>query len=443
MRAPAAAVLVAAGAAGILPACMRVALFPSGTRGDFQPLLAFAVGLKAAGHAPHMVCNPNFCRDAEAFGIACTPIGVDNEALLRGLKLGISHTRAAYQIFHLGRGRIAGLVDQAIPLAQGADAIIGSGTQRSAATVAELLGVPYVHVAYSPQTFRSSRHAPFVVPLSGLPAVVNRLLWDGFLAASRAAFIGPLDDKRRALGLAPVRDTYEYLYPRGSFLAADPEIAPLPPDSTLIYPPLGAFLLPDRRPLGAELERFLAAGPPPVYIGFGSNVDPDPEGTTALLVAAAAAAGVRLVLSSGWAGYGERMAASDAVLAVGSVSHALLLPRVAAIVHHGGAGTTAAAARSGRPQIVVPHVFDQFQWARWVHRAGLGPAPIARSRLTVERLAAAVRAAHAPDIQARAAALAERLRDRDPVADAVALLARIVGERAAPPAGRAQPGRGS
>lgn len=409
---------------------MRVVLFPSGTRGDFQPLLALAVGLRQAGHDPVVVCNPNYCAEAEAFGVPSCPLGVNNEALLRGKKLGSSHVRAAFELFRRGRGRVVPLIEGLIPIARGADAIVGGGTQRSAATVAELHGIPYIHVLYTPQMFSSSHHAPFVAPVLGLPGFANRLLWRGFAAANRAVFAGPLNRKRRALGLSPLRDFQEHFYPRDSLVAADPELAPAPPDAPLVHPAIGALHLPDPRPLDPELERFLAAGSPPVYIGFGSTVDPDPARTTALFVEAARAAGVRLVLLRGWSGYGAELPPGDGVLVVGPVSHALLFPRVAAIVHHGGAGTTSAAARSGRPQIVVPHVFDQFQWGSWVHQAGLGPRPISRPRLSVERLAAALRAAAGSGVRDRAAAFGAELRRRDPVALGVAAIVRIVGERA-------------
>lgn len=407
---------------------MRIVLFPSGTRGDFQPLLVLAVGLQAAGHDPLLVGNPNYHADAAAFGVPFSALGVDNEKLLRGKKLGTSQVRAAFELFRRGRGRVVSLIEGLIPLARGADAIVGGGTQRSAATVAELYGIPYINVVYTPQMFRSSHHAPFVTPILDLPGFANRMLWRGFAATNHAVFAGPLNRKRRALGLAPIRDFQEHFYPSDSLVASDPELAVTPPDAPPAHLAIGALPLPDERPLDAEVERFLAAGPAPVYLGFGSMVDPDPDRATAIFVEAARAAGMRLVLLRGWSGYGAKLAADDRVLVVGPVSHRLLFSRVATIVHHGGAGTTSAAARSGRPQIVIPHVFDQFQWGRWVRQAGIGPEPIARRRLTAEHLAAALRAATDPGMCERAAALGAELRRRDPVAAGVAAIVRRIAE---------------
>jgi len=168
-----------------------------------------------------------------------------------------------------------------------------------------------------------------------------------------------------------------------------------------------------------DLEAFLAAGPPPVYIGFGSMGTDDPAATARLVLDANVAAGVRAIVRRGWA----RLLAADppaSVHFVESVPHAWLLPRVAAAVHHGGAGTTAASLRAGVPTVIVPFHGDQFFWARRVQELGAGPAPITRRRLTVERLAAALVAATSdPALRGRAAALGERIRAEDGIGDAM------------------------
>jgi vancomycin aglycone glucosyltransferase len=162
--------------------------------------------------------------------------------------------------------------------------------------------------------------------------------------------------------------------------------------------------------LPEKLDAFLRAGEPPVYIGFGSMTDPDPAAGTRLVLEAVARAGVRAVLSSGWAGLGDAPL-PESVTVTGPVSHASLFRRVAAVVHHGGAGTTTTAARAGAPQILVPHVLDQFHWAERVTRLGLGPAALPRRRLRAERLADAIASLRDNEhVTQRAAELGERLR---------------------------------
>jgi len=243
---------------------------------------------------------------------------------------------------------------------------------------------------------------------------------------------GPLNHVRRQLGLEPVRDFVEYFSPPGgSVVAADPELALVPPDVTLVRPLTGALHLPDERPLPSELEAFLRAGEPPVYVGFGSMGDAHPERTSRAVIEGVRAAGRRLVLSSGWAGLGDAAERAklvgDDVIVVGPVSHWLLFPRVAAIVHHGGAGTTGAALRAGRPQLVVPHLFDQFQWGQWVARAGVGPEPLPKRRLTADRLGAKlIELLRQARYTSRAEELSHRVRARDPAAQWVALVEDIV-----------------
>ena len=143
--------------------------------------------------------------------------------------------------------------------------------------------------------------------------------------------------------------------------------------------------------LPAKLADFLDAGPPPLYIGFGSMTDPAPQASTALLLDAIERAGVRAVVSQGWAGLGGLPLPSH-VQVVGAVDHSTLFRKVALVVHHGGAGTTTTAARAGVPQILVPHVLDQYHWAGRIQRLGVGPPPLRRRRLTADALAQSLRA---------------------------------------------------
>ena len=411
---------------------MRIVLAPAGSRGDFQPLLALAVGLRDAGHDVVMLASPNFVSEVTAFGIPVHAVGFDIEVFLRETGFEASPMRATLTLFRVGRQKVVELIAEAVALAQGADLVIGSGAQIAAPTVAEAVGAPYAYVAFTPQALWSRHHPPFTFPIMGMPGFVNRLLWHGFIRLTAAVFGGPLNGQRRALGLAPVRDWYGHFFPRdATILASDPELAQPAPDSKLALPPTGAYHLRDTRPIEPALERFLARGAPPVYVGFGSMVDKRPAQTTRMIVEAARAAGTRLLLSRGWAGFGGDAAAlGDDVMSTGPVSHALLFPRVSAVVHHGGAGTTAAAARAGRPQVIVPHVFDQFMWARWVHAAGLGPSPLPRSRLTAARLAERLRAVSADPKHGHAArAVAVQLEARDAIAAGVAAVEQLVSAR--------------
>jgi UDP:flavonoid glycosyltransferase YjiC (YdhE family) len=169
----------------------------------------------------------------------------------------------------------------------------------------------------------------------------------------------------------------------------------------------------------AALVDFLQAGPPPVVVGFGSITVRDPEETTVLVLSALRAARQRGLLLTGWGGLSQADLPDD-VFKLEAVPHDWLFPRAAAVVHHGGAGTTAAALRAGVPSIVVPNFMDQPFWAQRVVALGAGPRPIPRNRLNAARLSAALRAAVEDEsFRARAAAVGRRLRAEDGVGRAV------------------------
>jgi len=159
-----------------------------------------------------------------------------------------------------------------------------------------------------------------------------------------------------------------------------------------------------------ELLAFLRAGPPPVYIGFGSIVVDDPNAMTQLIFEAVKQTGQRALVSKGWGGLGaDQFGIPDGVFMLGNVPHDWLFRCVSCVVHHGGAGTTAAGIKAGRPTVVVPFFGDQPFWGAMVARAGAGPSPIPHKQLTAEKLAAAIAEALKPSSMERARELADKI----------------------------------
>jgi sterol 3beta-glucosyltransferase len=172
----------------------------------------------------------------------------------------------------------------------------------------------------------------------------------------------------------------------------------------------------------ADLLHFLEAGPPPVYVGFGSMVDQEAQDVTRMVVEALAHSGQRGVLLGGWANLGAGTL-PDSIYRTENIPHDWLFPRMAAVVHHGGAGTTAAGLRAGKPSVIVPFFADQPFWAERVYRLGAGPQPILRKRLSVDTLVQAIRQAVAdPIIRQKAAELGEKICAEDGVRNAVKLI---------------------
>ena len=157
-----------------------------------------------------------------------------------------------------------------------------------------------------------------------------------------------------------------------------------------------------------DLLKFLEAGPPPVYIGFGSIVVDEPNALSSLIFEAVKKAGVRALVSKGWGGLGtDELGVPDGVFMLGNVPHDWLFEHVSAVVHHGGAGTTAAGVSTGKPTVIVPFFGDQAWWGRMIARAGAGPQPIPYKQLTADKLAAAIEEALRPSTLEKAAAMGE------------------------------------
>ena len=241
----------------------------------------------------------------------------------------------------------------------------------------------------------------------------------------------PLTNECRAdlLGLPPLSAGYWWHVDSPDtdvpmIYAYSPVVLPRPSDWGQFKQVSGYWFLDgasDYEPPG-QLAAFLDGGSPPIYVGFGSMVDHERDETTAIVIDAVSRAGRRAILHAGWSGLGSGDM-PDSILVVDDVPHDWLFRRCAAVVHHGGAGTTAAGLRAGVPTVVVPFFLDQFFWAWRVRDLGAGPPGIPRKRLTAERLAAAmVQATDDETMRARAAAIGERIRGEDGLARGVSLV---------------------
>jgi len=370
---------------------VRVLVVTFGTRGDVQPMLALSLGLRASGDEVTVALPPNAVEWARSLGLQAHGVGVDFEVAMR--HVGTSPRKA----LPIMQSEIAVHARELRPLVEGADRVVSASVYDVAVSLAEARGIPYRHVALSPQVLPSGEHPFPGLPMQDMPRWFNRFTWWMNGGVWKLWFRSRINAARRDLGLAPVLDVYRQRLSPGVIVASEPALSPIPADVDVPATQVGTFFLRDERPLPADVERFLAAGPPPVYAGFGSMPDGDPGRTRAVLAEAARQAGVRLLVGSGWAGLtGEQ--------AVGDVNHAALFARCAVVVHHGGAGTTATALRAGVPQVVVPHVFDQFYWASRALRAGVSGGTVPRGQLGAARLAGAIRQALALGERARAVA---------------------------------------
>jgi vancomycin aglycone glucosyltransferase len=404
---------------------MNVLLAPHGTRGDVQPMVALALALRARGHAVSFVAPDNSISWVRSFGFDAVANGIDVEEILRSN--GGAFDSMRWQARHFSEVLIPRLFESVAAAAPNADLIVGAGVQVAAGSVAEARGVPYASAVFCPCVVPTGASPPPTVRVQTLPSWMNRAIWSASRPLADLLLRRPINRARRRLDLpadpAPMTTMLGDLI----IVAADRDLAPLPDDAPERIVGTDAWVLDDPSALDPRIEAFLDAGDPPVYIGFGSMVAARGEALVAHAIAAVRSIGARALVAGGWAGLDAFVADADDLLAVRAAPHGALLPRVAAVIHHGGAGTTTAAARAGRPQVVVPHILDQFYWAHRVEALGIGPralpVPLVVADVLAERLD---RAVNDPRIISRSAALGGGIASRNGVETAVELLEALV-----------------
>jgi vancomycin aglycone glucosyltransferase len=392
---------------------MRVLLTTFGSRGDVQPVLALAVALRALG-ADARVCAPPDEEFAKLFAVAGVPLlpaftsvrewvaeMLPKRATISLPKVAAQVMAAQYQAISAAARGFDGM---------GCDVMVATGLFSSVAaarSVAEKHGMRYVLAAYCPIFLPSPYQRPFEYPSHPHPAGVtdNQILWDRDVQVMNELFGGGLNTLRSSIGLPKVDNVRDYCYTNRPWLAADPVLAPWRESTQIDVVQTGAWILPDERPLPAELLAFLDAGAPPVYVGFGSL--PAPKEFAKMAIDVVRAQGRRVLILRGWAELALVDDREDCFI-VGEVNQQALFPKVAAVVHHGGAGTTTAAARAGIPQVVVPQIVDQPYWASRVWDLGIGSAHHGPTP-TAESLAAALESALSPGTRARALAVADTI----------------------------------
>ena len=387
---------------------MRVLLSAWGSRGDIEPLAALALRLRELG-AEVRVCAPpdeEFTALFARVGVALIPLGPSVRSIAASLK-----APSPDAAFRLAAELVAERFEILPAAAEGCDVLVATGLMPAGArSVAEKLGIRYVLACFHIFGLPSRHFPPAARPgrQSSEDETDNRVLWQQDAERVNALYKEPLNSHRAAIGLPQVDDVRDHVLTDQVWLAADPVLAPWKDLTDLDIVQTGAWFLPDERPLPVEVEAFLAAGHPPVYVGFGSMAMRTSGDLGRVAIEATRANGRRVILSRGWADL-ALTDGRDECLMVGDVNHQALFPRVAAVVHHGGAGTTTTAALAGAPQVLVPQIVDQPHWARRVAELGIGAAhdgPVPTS----ESLASALGTALAPKTRARATAVAAEVR---------------------------------
>lgn len=421
---------------------MKIGLQTWGSEGDVRPFVALAAGLAGAGHEPTLavseIRSKDFSAYGERFGFEIRPVGrleMDDDRIKELAKQIFDDwnpIRQGGRLFeHLFNPMAEDMLVEAKRLCAENDLVIGHFFMHPLKIAAELSGKPLVTVYTAPIIPTAD------LPVAGTPNLgrgLNRLVWKVTDILVNKFWKPNSDAMFVREGLTPPRSMMRDLWDSGllNLVASSPALFARPSDWPDRYELCGFFVVPgegEPDPVPESLERFLSEGPPPVYYTFGSMLssEPNPRQVTEILVAAALKSGRRAVIQSSWEelpGLGEHPDIYRAVRA----PHARVFPRCAAVVHHGGAGTTHSAVLAGRPSVVVEHTSDQPFWAGLLYQAGLSPRPLHRKSVTPDKLARAVRCAtDDPAMTARAEEAARRLAEEDGVGRAVKLIGRYSG----------------
>ncbi len=414
---------------------MRVGIQAWGSEGDIRPLVAIGYGLVRRGHDVELVytdiANRRYDAVAASLGMTAravaTPVIAD-EAALYEIGLSAINTRsplaqATIVVDRLLKPAEDAIFAAAVDLCGRSDLIVSHCLLTQVRAAAQLAGKPDVSVTFA-HTMVPSRHInPHGMPRLGQTG--SAVGWSVARFVLNRVMLGPVNDFRRRVGVPPVKDLLldgwaSHLL---NLIAVSPVLCIEPPD----WPPWNrvcGFLAPpstSHEQVSPELEAFLTAGDPPVFMGFGSLMPVSSSYLTesvALMKEAARLAGCRAIIQAEVPPErGERL------VIVGRSPHAQVFPRCAAVVHHCGAGTTHTTLKAGVPSVCVPHVSDQFGWADALRRLGVAPTAVTRRSLTAPKLARRIKEVlAAPDMRTRAAAISARMKDDDGPARAAELI---------------------
>lgn len=409
---------------------MRIAIHTLGTRGDIQPYLALALGLKAEGHEVLIAAPTQF----EAF-IGTRGVGF---AHLPGEYLQLMETEEAKAALSGSGGFAAGfkLMRHFKPIGRKQLSQEWEAARRFKPELIiyhpKAVGVPHIAERLSCPTVLASP-LPGFTPTSEFASPLLPFRTVGpFNRASHSVMAGSADVIFRKLvgewrigelGLA--RRPRQLLRPQATLYAYSPEVIPAPADWPSNVAVTGYWFLDEDstwRP-DPQLRAFLDAGGPPVYVGFGSMPGIDPQALVRDVSDALAQAGQRGVIATGGGAMDVRTASAGHIHVIEGAPHAQLFPLMSACVHHGGAGTTGAALRAGKPSVICPFFGDQPFWARRIHALGVGTAPLGMKKIDAASLAAAIREVTAnSSLRSKAMELGSRIRNEDGVAAAIRFL---------------------
>jgi len=419
---------------------MKITIFAAGSQGDIQPCVSLSKGLQQEGYRVTLAAPEDFAGYVQKHDVSFYPLRGDVQKIMAsdtGRKFmetgGANPIKSIRAIRTMIAPVMMRMVEDAYTACRDADALICLGVfSPFGQSIAESLNIPNINLEPTPLLPTRVFPAPSWPIQRNLGGLHNYLSGIAMLQVIWQWYSPFVRDFRQRLGLPACSAArfYQALRSTPMLGAYSPSIIPHPADWPANIHVTGAFFLDqqaDWQP-SPELKAFLEAGSPPVYVGFGSMAGRNPEKLAKLILDALAKSGQRGLLLTGWGGLRAGLV-PDNVFVLDSAPHRWLFPRMAAVVHHGGAGTTAEGLRAGMPSVIVPFAFDQFFWGARIKELGLGPDPIPQKDLTADRLAETIRISVTDaGMKQRANSCGAAIRAENGIGSAVEIIKQYFGE---------------
>ena len=356
---------------------MKISIVINGTRGDVQPMLALALELIKKGHEIVFCAPPENEELVRRYNCPFTAFGPNYKELFAqnaSMKGGATKSPSPKQM----KGETEKQVKLLPEIMKGSDLVLGVGFVLGVHTAADILNAPYRFVIFYPVLLGPGKSDPFF----------NRLMFGFGRYMTNMVMKGFINKLRVEAGLAPIKDVWGHWMGEHVIAACDKELNAVRDGVSFNFTQTGYMLLKSQNELPEEVEKFLNAGKPPVFMGFGSNPVAAPEKFSQVFTEVSQVTGQRLIISRGWAGLPEEN--TPDILYVDEMPFELLFHRLSAIVYHGGTGTMASAARAGIPQAAFPFMADQFENRKQIVKLGLGPYACDFKKISANAISAAL-----------------------------------------------------
>jgi sterol 3beta-glucosyltransferase len=418
---------------------MLITILAGGSRGDTQPYIALGLALKQRGCTVRIATHENYETFVRSYGLDFHPIRGDVTTVASG-EMGRSAAQADNPLkvllsFNKLKALVFDLQKDFFDACAGSDAIVYHPGATIGYFTAQKMKIPSIFGAPFPMS--PTRDFPALIfynaPRLGRTynlmthRIFEQIMWQASSSAVKNFW-------KKEFGRAP--DDFACPYEKQTtrhlptVISCSDHVFPRPADWPEGIHNTGYWFLDEEAGWtpSNDLVRFLENGEPPVYVGFGSlGGATEAEQTMKMIIESLKRCSQRGILATGWSGMTNMDKPPDGIFILESAPHAWLFPRMKAVVHHGGAGTTAAGLRAGIPSIVIPHGNDTPAWGRRVYELGVGPKPIPRKKLSSEKLSAAINAALPDEIQTRAGELGRKIQSEDGAGNAAKIILECIG----------------